>query len=95
LLQVAAAHARRTLVYSHPAANVLNRMEFGAENVYRRLTGNDFRAFIHPPEGMVRAAQSDGMSVAYRRHARDWDVVGLVRESVKCAHFGRSQSVAS
>jgi magnesium-protoporphyrin O-methyltransferase len=79
LLGVAAGHARRTLVYSHPAANLVNRVQFGAENLYRRLTGNDFRAFIHPPEGMVRAAQSDGLAVAYRRHARDWDVVGLAR----------------
>jgi magnesium-protoporphyrin O-methyltransferase len=79
LLSAAAGHARKTLVYSHPAVNVVNRVQFGAENVYRRLTRNDFRAFIHPPEGMVRAAESDGLAVAYRRHARDWDVVGLTR----------------
>jgi 2-polyprenyl-3-methyl-5-hydroxy-6-metoxy-1,4-benzoquinol methylase len=79
LLNVAASHARKTLAYSHPAANVVNRVQFGTENVYRRLTGNDFRAFIHPPEGMVRAAESDGLAVAYRSHAWDWDVVGLAR----------------
>jgi magnesium-protoporphyrin O-methyltransferase len=79
LLRVAAGHARKTLVYSHPAANLVNRAQFGAENLYRRLTRNDFRAFIHPPEQMLRAAESDGMSVAYRRHERDWDVVGLAR----------------
>jgi magnesium-protoporphyrin O-methyltransferase len=79
LLTVAAGHARRTLAYSHPAANLVNRLQFGAENVYRLLTGNDFRAFIHPPEGMARAAESDGLSVTYRRRARDWDVVGLAR----------------
>lgn len=79
LLTVAGGHARRTLVYSHPAANVVNRVQFGAENAYRWLTGNDFRAFIHPPDGMVRAAETDGLALAYRRRARDWDVVGLVR----------------
>ena len=79
LLGAAAAHARRALVYSHPAANLLTRAEFGAENLYRRLTRNDFRAFVHPPEGMARAASRDGLAVAYRRHARDWDVVGLAR----------------
>lgn len=79
LLKVAAGHARKTLVYSHPAANLLNRVEFGAENLYRWATRNDFRAFIHPPEAMVRAAESGGMGVAYRSHARDWDVVGLTR----------------
>ena len=79
LLSVAAGHARRTLVYSHPAANVVNRVQFGAENSYRWLTRNDFRAFIHPPEGMVRAAESDGLAVARRRHRWDWDVVALAR----------------
>jgi protein-L-isoaspartate O-methyltransferase len=79
LLKVAASHARKTLVYSHPAANVINRVQFGAENSYRRLTRNDFRVFIHPPEGMIRAAESDGLAVTYRHHAWDWDVVGLSR----------------
>jgi 2-polyprenyl-3-methyl-5-hydroxy-6-metoxy-1,4-benzoquinol methylase len=79
LLSVAADHARKALVYSHPAANPFNRLLFSAENVYRRLTGNEFRAFIHPPEAMIRAARSDGLAVTYTRHARDWDVVGLTR----------------
>lgn len=79
LLEVAAGHARKALVYSYPAANIVNRVQFGTENVYRRLTRNDFRAFIHPPAGMLRAAESDGLAVAYRRHARDWDVAGLER----------------
>ncbi len=35
LLSVAAGHARKTLVYSHPAANVVNRVQFGGENIYR------------------------------------------------------------
>jgi magnesium-protoporphyrin O-methyltransferase len=79
LLTIAARHARRTLVFSYPAANIINRLQFGAENLYRRLTGSDFRAFIHPPASMVRAAESDRMVVTYRRHAWDWDVVGLTR----------------
>lgn len=79
LLKVAAGHARKTLVYSHPAANAVNRVQFGAENTYRWLTRNDFRTFIHPPEDMVRAAESEGLAVTYRHHAWDWDVVGLSR----------------
>ena len=79
LLSTAARHARTTLVYSHPAANLINRVQFGADNLYRRLNGNDFRAFVHAPQPMINAAESDGMSVAYRQHAWDWDVVGLAR----------------
>ncbi len=79
LLSVAADHARRALVYSYPSANVVNRLQLGAENVCRRLTGNAFRVFVHSPEGMIRAAASGGLTVVYRHHARDWDVVGLAR----------------
>jgi magnesium-protoporphyrin O-methyltransferase len=79
LLKVAAGHARKTLIYSHPAANLINRVQFGTENAYRRLTRNDFRSFIHPPQGMIRAATYDGLAIAYQRHARDWDVIGLAR----------------
>jgi magnesium-protoporphyrin O-methyltransferase len=79
LLEAAARHARKTLVYSHPAANAINRVQFGAENGYRWLTRNDFRTFIHPPEQMIRAAKANGMAVTFQRHARDWDVVGLTR----------------
>jgi len=50
LLSVAAGHARKTLVYSHPAANVVNRVQFGAENSYRRLTRNGLPG-VHPPPG--------------------------------------------
>ena len=79
LLKLAANHARKTLIYSHPTANFINRAQFGAENLYCRLTRNDFRAFIHPPEGMIRAAASNGLALAYQHRARGWDVVGLAR----------------
>jgi magnesium-protoporphyrin O-methyltransferase len=79
LLSAAAAHARRRLVFSHPAVNLLTRTEFGAENLYRRLTRNSFRAFIHPPAAMIAAAEGDGLVTTYRHHSREWDVVGLVR----------------
>ena len=80
-LNVAADHPRRTLAYSHPAANIVNRVQFSTENTYRRLTRNDFRAFIHSPDAMVHAAEYDGLTLAYRSHAWDWDwdVVGLAR----------------
>lgn len=81
LLSAAASHAHKALVYSHPAANVVNRVQFGAENTYRLLTRNAFRAFIHPADGMVNAAKSNGLDVAYKRHSRDWDVVGLARSA--------------
>ncbi|TCC59421.1 class I SAM-dependent methyltransferase [Kribbella pittospori] len=79
LLSVAANHARRLLVYSHPADNVVVRAAIGSENLVRRLQRNPFRAFVHPPDAMVAAAEGDGLRTEYRHRAKDWQVVGLVR----------------
>lgn len=79
LLSVAANHARRLLVYSHPADNVVAKAIIGSENLVRRLQRNPFRAFVHPPDAMVAAAEGDGLRTEYRHRAKDWQVVGLVR----------------
>jgi magnesium-protoporphyrin O-methyltransferase len=79
LLHAAATHARHRLVFSHPADNLWVRTEFGAENLYRRLTRNTFRAFVHPPSAMVAAAESGSLKTTYHHHSREWDVVGLAR----------------
>jgi magnesium-protoporphyrin O-methyltransferase len=83
LLSAAAAHARRVLVYSHPAEVLSNKAAIGTENLLRRLQGNAFRAFVHPPEAMVAAAESAGLTASYRHQVWSrtwkWDVVGLVR----------------
>jgi magnesium-protoporphyrin O-methyltransferase len=79
LLAAAGSHARRLLVYSHPADNSATRAMIWAENAMRRLRRNDFRAYVHPPEAMVATAVAQDLSVTYRHHAWDWEVVGLKR----------------
>jgi hypothetical protein len=79
LLSAAASHAKRLLVFSHPPENVLSRMIIGGENLLRRLSQNDFRAFVHPPNAMISEAQAQGMSVTYRHRGLSWNIVGLER----------------
>ncbi|HET7356198.1 MAG TPA: methyltransferase domain-containing protein [Nocardioidaceae bacterium] len=83
LLSAAAGHAGRLLVYSHPADMLVTRASIGTENLLRRLQGNAFRAFVHPPEAMVAVAEEQGLSTAFRHQdwsgAWKWDVVGLLR----------------
>ena len=79
LLSAAASHANRLLVFSHPPENLLSRMIIGGENLLRRLSRSDFRAFVHPPTAMIRAAQAHGMSVTYRHRGLSWNIVGLER----------------
>jgi 2-polyprenyl-3-methyl-5-hydroxy-6-metoxy-1,4-benzoquinol methylase len=80
LLSAAGRHARRALAFSHPPANVIARTVIGSENLLRRVRGNPFRAFVHPPEAMVRALQAQGLTPRLHRRRRGWEVVGMVRE---------------
>jgi hypothetical protein len=79
LLSAAASHARRLLVFSHPPRTLFSRAILGFENLLHRVRGSDFRAFVHPPEAMIAAAQAQGMSVSYRHRGLSWDIVGLER----------------
>jgi 16S rRNA G966 N2-methylase RsmD len=81
LLSAAAAHAKRLLVYSHPPRNPLIRLIISCENLLHRLRGSDFRAFVHPPAAMIKAAEAQGMSVSYRHRGVSWHIVGLERSA--------------
>lgn len=79
LLAAAGGHARRLLVFSHPPDNVPTRILLSGENFLRRVRGNDFRAFLHPPAAMVDVLRGVGLRPAYAHHGLAWDVVGLER----------------
>jgi 2-polyprenyl-3-methyl-5-hydroxy-6-metoxy-1,4-benzoquinol methylase len=78
LLSAAASHARRLMVFSYPPRNLIIRAMLGFENLLHRVRRSDFRAFVHPPEAMIAAAQAEGMSVSYR-HRGLWHIVGFER----------------
>jgi magnesium-protoporphyrin O-methyltransferase len=79
LLSVAADHARRLLVFSHPPRNLASRALLGGQNAWFSLSGNTFRTFAHPPEAMVDVAVSRGLEVAYRHTSGVWRIAGFER----------------
>ncbi len=79
LLGAAATHARRLLVFSHPPRNPLSLAFISFDNLTRRLRGNDFRSFVHPPRAMIEVVRSGGMSPKYRHRGLTWTVVGFAR----------------
>jgi 16S rRNA G966 N2-methylase RsmD len=79
LLGAAGSHASRLLVFSHPPRNVVVRSSFTFDNLARRLRGESFRAFVHPPAAMVAALNATGLTTAYRHRGMLWNVVGLAR----------------
>ena len=79
LLSAAGSHARRLLVFSHPPSNALSRAAVWTENFMRRLRGQSFRAFVHPPGAMVAVLHEQGLTTRYVHRGRSWHVVGLER----------------
>lgn len=79
LLAAAGSHARRLLVFSHPPRNLGSRAFLGLNNVVMRLTGQEYRAFVHPPREMLRVLEEQGLRTAYTHRGLVWHVAGLTR----------------
>ncbi len=67
LAALAASLARRTLALSYPRDVVWSRAFFGAGNLVFRLLRRRFRSFVHPPEALAAAIESQGLTLASRR----------------------------
>ena len=79
LLTAAGSKADRMLVFSHPPRNVATRVLLSMENGIRRMKGDSFRAFAHPPEQMLATLGDAGLQATYRWRGFGWCVVGLER----------------
>lgn len=78
LLAVAADHAARALVFSHPPRNLAARFLVGAENLSRRVRGQSFRVFVHDPQVMDDAAADGGrLHGRLHHHGLAWDISGF------------------
>ena len=79
LLTAAGSKAGRLLVFSHPPQNPATRTVIWSENTLRRLKGESFRAFVHPPAAMLKVLSAAGLRPTYRWRGLGWRVVGLER----------------
>ena len=79
LLTAAGGKAGRLLVFSHPPQNLVTRTVIWWENTVRRLKGDSFRAFVHPPAAMLQVLSDSGLRATYRWRGLGWRVVGLER----------------
>lgn len=79
LLGAAASKAGRLLVFSHPPDNFVTRAVFWVDNGMRRLKGDAFRAFVHPPPAMLNLVLGSGLRDSYSWRGLGWCVVGLER----------------
>ena len=79
LLGAAANKTGRLLVFSHPPRNLATRAVLWTANTLRRLKGDSFREFLHPPVEMRSVAAQSGLRDTYRWRGSGWRVVGFER----------------
>jgi hypothetical protein len=77
----AADRTRRLLVFSFPRENVLVRAAFGVMNVWLRLSGSDFRGFVHPVQAMLQVAEDRGLTPIAHHRGLFWQLAALRRAS--------------
>jgi 2-polyprenyl-3-methyl-5-hydroxy-6-metoxy-1,4-benzoquinol methylase len=82
LLREAAGRARQLLAFTYPRDRWYVRMMIALENFWRRLTGNRFRAFVHPPQGMGAALEAAGLVCDRRCETLVWALELYRRDGV-------------
>ena len=81
MLTEALQHAQRCLGISYPRERWYVRLGIAVENVMRRLTGNPFRAFVHPVSRMEEIIERAGFCLAKRRQTWMWCADVYLRKS--------------
>ena len=72
LLRQAAERARQLLAFTYPRDRWYVRTLIVLENLWLRLTGKEFRAFVHTPDRMGAVLESAGLVRATRRKTLVW-----------------------
>ena len=79
LLGAAGEHARRLLVFSHPRRMLVSRLVVAAQNLGLRLSGSEFRVFLHPTAAMLGVLRERGLEPAFAERGLVWEARGLRR----------------
>jgi magnesium-protoporphyrin O-methyltransferase len=66
LVSAAAERTRERLLLTYPRIRLVNRLGFGAINLWLRLTRCGFRAFVHPFSAIEAAAEREGLTLEAR-----------------------------
>jgi magnesium-protoporphyrin O-methyltransferase len=72
LLRVAADHARHLVALSYPRDRWFTRWFVAVFNAFRRLRGDSFRAFVHPPAAMIAILEGRGLRRRWAGGTRIW-----------------------
>jgi hypothetical protein len=73
LMGAAAACTRRRLLLTYPRERPWTRAGIWSVNLFMRISGSSFRAFVHPVARMAAAAQREGLALERRDHGLIWE----------------------
>ncbi len=79
LLEAAAGHARRVVVFSYPPRNTISRLAVAGQNAVFTVLRKEFRAFVHPPSAMLGVLRGGGLRMTFEHRGLIWQVAGLER----------------
>ena len=79
LLAAAADKAGRYLVITYPRDGAVAQAVNGLANLVLRISGKDFRSFVHPRRGMLAVVKHGGLRLAVERRALIWQTTALER----------------
>lgn len=80
LLGRACDHARKVLALSFPRNRWYVRASIALENLWRHVTGNSFRAFVHSPSRLSAVMERSGLRRVAQRGTPFWVVEVFHRE---------------
>jgi SAM-dependent methyltransferase len=81
LLAIASERCKRRLAMTYPRDRPDVKLVLGLENLKRRLTKDEFRAFVHPPSEMRAALQAVGLRRIHQAGTLAWKIDLYARDS--------------
>lgn len=85
LVSAAARYARASLLLTYPRIRLVNRLGFGAINLWLWLTRCSFRTFVHPFATIAAAAEREGLELTAREpQGLFWENAAFVRLPEGC-----------
>ena len=81
LVGSAAERARRRLLLTYPRGRLVVRLALSFVNLMLRVSGNDFRVFVHPADRIAAAAAKHGLALERRIRGRFWESTAFVATS--------------
>ncbi|HEY5890006.1 MAG TPA: hypothetical protein VIW94_04825 [Acidimicrobiia bacterium] len=75
LMDAALSASSHVVAATFPRDRILSRVAIGFENIYHRIRGRDFRAYLHPPKAIMETASRAGFEVAFNDSEFMWQSV--------------------